>query len=150
MGIAIWGAILTETRLKPSSIEKSSDLAARATEGRLLTAAAQDARLRKILDIIESGSLCTIGDLALEFHLSASHLQHLFKAQTGARLGRRLVEQRLHRAALLLLQSNMSVKEVAYAVGYKHPPSFVRAFERFFEQAPGHYRQEMLTERRIG
>ena len=116
----------------------------------MLSAAAQDNRLRKMLDLIESGSLCTIGDLALEFHLSASHLQHLFKAQTGARLGRRLVEQRLHRAALLLLHSNMSVKEVAYAVGYKHPPSFVRAFERYFEQAPGHYRQEMLTERRIG
>ncbi|HEX2775598.1 MAG TPA: helix-turn-helix transcriptional regulator [Candidatus Acidoferrales bacterium] len=133
-----------------SSIEQSLGSASSLNEGRLLTAAAQEERLRKILEIIESGSLCTIGDLAQEFRLSASHLQHLFKAQTGARLGQRLVEQRLHRAALLLLQSNMSVKEVAYAVGYKHPPSFVRAFERFFEQAPGHYRQEMLTERRIG
>jgi AraC-like DNA-binding protein len=139
------------TRSKqPSSIEQSLGSASSLNEGRLLTAAAQEERLRKILEIIESGSLCTIGDLAQEFRLSASHLQHLFKAQTGARLGQRLVEQRLHRAALLLLQSNMSVKEVAYAVGYKHPPSFVRAFERFFEQAPGHYRQEMLTERRIG
>jgi AraC-like DNA-binding protein len=133
-----------------SSIEQSLGSASSLNEGRLLTAAAQEERLRKILEIIESGSLCTIGDLAQEFRLSASHLQHLFKAQTGSRLGQRLVEQRLHRAALLLLQSNMSVKEVAYAVGYKHPPSFVRAFERFFEQAPGHYRQEMLTERRIG
>jgi len=140
---------MTRSR-QSSSIEQSLGPASSRNEGRLLTAAAQEERLRKILEIIESGSLCTIGDLALEFHLSASHLQHLFKAQTGSRLGQRLVEQRLHRAALLLLQSNMSVKEVAYAVGYKHPPSFVRAFERFFEQAPGHYRQEMLTERRIG
>jgi AraC-like DNA-binding protein len=148
--LAFQGAILTMTNSKQSSsIGKSLALASHEPEGRLLTAAAQDERLRKILEIIESGSLCTIGDLALEFRLSASHLQHLFKAQTGSRLGRRLVEQRLHRAALLLLQSNMSVKEVAYAVGYKHPPSFVRAFERFFERAPGHYRQEMLTERRI-
>jgi AraC-like DNA-binding protein len=139
------------TRSKqPSPTEQSLGPASAVNEGRLLTAAAQEERLRKILEIIESGSLCTIGDLALEFRLSASHLQHLFKAQTGSRLGQRLVEQRLHRAALLLLQSNMSVKEVAYAVGYKHPPSFVRAFERFFEQAPGHYRQEMLMERRIG
>jgi AraC-like DNA-binding protein len=135
---------------QPSSAEQSSGLASSLNERRLLTAAARDERLRKILEIIESGSLCTIGDLALEFHLSASHLQHLFKAQTGARLGRRLVEQRLHRAALLLLRSNMSVKEVAYTVGYKHPASFVRAFERYFEQAPGHYRREMLTDRRIG
>lgn len=133
-----------------SSRGESLDLTSPVREGRLLTAAAQDERLRKILEIIECGSLCTIGDLALEFRLSASHLQHLFKAQTGSRLGRRLIEQRLHRAALLLLKSNMSVKEVAYAVGYKHPPSFVRAFKRLFERVPGHYRQEMLTERRIG
>jgi AraC-like DNA-binding protein len=145
------GAILTLSHLKESSsIGKSLGLVSSARERRLLTPSAQDERLRKILEIIESGSLCTIGDLALEFNLSVSHLQHLFKAQTGSRLGRRLVEQRLHRAALLLLQSNLSVKEVAYAVGYKHPPSFIRAFERFFERAPGHYRQEVLTERRIG
>jgi 2-isopropylmalate synthase len=141
---------LTETRSRqPSSISNSVRRAVSAAEGRLLNPAEQDARLRKILEIVESGSLCSIGDLALEFRLSASYLQHLFKAQTGSRLGRRLVEQRLHRAARLLLQGNMSVKEVAYAVGYKHPPSFVRAFERFFDRAPGHYRREMLIERRI-
>src|SRR6202046_2082505 len=141
---------MTRSSKQMSSTGESVGLISSTREGRLLTPASQDERLRRILEIIESGSLCTIGDLALEFHLSASHLQHLFKAHTGSRLGRRLAEQRLHRAALLLLQSNMSVKEVAYAVGYKHPPSFVRAFERFFQRAPGHYRQEMLTERRIG
>jgi 2-isopropylmalate synthase len=141
---------VTETRSgHPSSISNSLHRAVSAAEGRLLNPAEQDARLRKILEIVESGSLCSIGDLALEFRLSASYLQHMFKAQTGSRLGRRLVEQRLHRAARLLLQGNMSVKEVAYAVGYKHPPSFVRAFERFFDRAPGHYRREMLIERRI-
>jgi transcriptional regulator GlxA family with amidase domain len=118
------------------------------TKGGDLTAAVQDERFRKILEIVEAGSVYSIGDLAVELKLSASHLQHLFKAQTGSRLGRWLIEQRLNRAAILLLQSNMSVKEVSYAVGYKHPPSFVRAFERVFEQAPGQYRQEMLTERR--
>jgi AraC-like DNA-binding protein len=43
----------------------------------------------------------------------------------------------------------MSIKEIGYAVGYKHAPSFVRAFERVFEQAPSQYRQEMLTVRRF-
>lgn len=141
---------MTETPSRqPSLISNSVGRASSTTESRFLTPAERDARLRKIFEIIESGSLCSIGDLALEFRLSPSYLQHLFKARTGSRLGRRLVEQRLHRAARLLLQGNMSVKEVAYAVGYKHPPSFVRAFERFFERAPGHYRREMLTERRI-
>jgi AraC-like DNA-binding protein len=110
----------------------------------------QEERLRKILATVESGSLSTIHDLAREFKLSASHLQHLFKALTGSRLGRRLVELRLEKASLLLLDSNLSIKEIAYTVGYRHPSSFVRAFERFFQQSPGEYRQKMLMERRFG
>lgn len=110
----------------------------------------QGERIRKILEKVESGSLRNISDLAMQFKLSTSHLQHLFKAQTGAGLGHRLTEQKLQRAALLLLNSEMSVKEIGYAVGYKHPSSFVRAFERAFQTAPGDYRQKMLTERRFG
>ena len=114
----------------------------------LLTVKTQDDHFRKILEIVDAGSVYSIGDLAGDLNLSASHLQHLFKARTGSRLGRWLVEQRLNKAAVLLLDSHLSIKEIAYTVGYKHPPSFVRAFERMFERAPGHYRQEMLTERR--
>jgi transcriptional regulator GlxA family with amidase domain len=116
----------------------------------MLTDMAQGERLQRILQMAESGSLCTIRDLALELDLSTSHLQHLFKEGTGTRLGHWLAERRLQRAAYLLAESNMSVKEVAYAVGYKHPSSFVRAFERFFRKAPGKFQQEMLTKRRFG
>jgi len=116
----------------------------------MLTDTVQGERLQKILQLAESGSLCSIRDLALEFDLSPSHLQHLFKEGTGAGLGRWLAERRLQRAAHLLTESNMSVKEVAFAVGYKHPSSFVRAFERFFQQAPGHFQQQMLIKRRFG
>jgi len=99
--------------------------------------------------MVESGSVCKINELAREFKLSPSHLQHLFKAHTGAQLGRRLAEYRLQKAAFLLLQSDLSVKEVAFAVGYRHASSFVRAFERCYRQAPTEYRQEMLIERRF-
>jgi AraC-like DNA-binding protein len=104
-------------------------------------AAAPEKRLQRILETAQSGSLTRIRDLACEFNLSASHLQHLFKAQTGSCLGRSLTEERLRRAAALLLDTNLSVKEVAYIVGYKHPSSFIRAFVRYFAQAPSCYRQ---------
>jgi two-component system, response regulator YesN len=54
-----------------------------------------------------------------------------------------LTEERLRKAAALLLEGNLSVKEIAYVVGYKHPSSFIRAFDRFFGQAPNRYRQTM-------
>jgi AraC-like DNA-binding protein len=101
--------------------------------------------LPKILQRVESGAPCTMRELAREFGLSLSRLQHLFKERTGARLGQWLTELRLQRAAHLLAESNMSVKEVAWAVGYSHSSSFVRAFERVFHQAPGRYQRQKLN-----
>jgi AraC-like DNA-binding protein len=97
-------------------------------------------RVNKILEIIESGRPCTVHGLAAEFDLSESHLQHLFKRQTGLRLGRFLIEQKLQRSAQLLLRSDMPIKQIAYAVGYQHTPSFTRAFERRFAESPWTYR----------
>ena len=108
----------------------------------LLTATLLEGRVRKILRMAESGTTFTIRDLALEFHLSPSYLQRLFKYQTGVCMGEWLNEQRLQRAARLLANSYMSVKEIAHAIGYEHASSFIRAFERRFSQAPARYRKQ--------
>lgn len=100
-----------------------------------------DVRLRKLLQMIEENPLSTIREWAIVLNLSNSHLQRLFKQATGMGLGRALTEKRLSIAAQLLADTNMSVKEVAHAVGYEHTSSFTRAFERHFEEGPRHYRQ---------
>jgi AraC-like DNA-binding protein len=110
---------------------------------RTIITAAPKERLQKILDTVNSGCTKTIRDLACEFKMSTSHIQQIFKAQTGTCLGRTLTEERLRRAAALLLEGSLSVKEIAYTVGYQHPSSFIRAFKRFFGQAPSRYRQAM-------
>lgn len=102
----------------------------------------REGRVLKILERIQSEPLCRIQDLAREFNLSHSHLEHLFKQQTGIPLGQLLTEQRLRRAACLLSQTNMRIKEIAQTVGYEHTSSFVRAFERHFAKAPRLYRHE--------
>jgi AraC-like DNA-binding protein len=93
--------------------------------------------------MVESGKSFTIRDLATEFHLSPSHLQRLFKHETGVRMGEWLSEQRLQKAAHLLATTYMSVKEIAHSVGYEHVSSFIRAFERRFRQPPARYRKEI-------
>lgn len=95
--------------------------------------------------MIESGPAHKIHDLALECNLSHSHLQHLFKQHTGLGLGRLLTEQRMQRAADLLQKTDLSIKEIAYTVGYEHTSSFIRAFERHFRQPPRGYRQRART-----
>lgn len=104
------------------------------------TFSVRDRRLRKLLEMMEAEPASTIRDWALAFNLSHSYLRHLFKQATGLPLGHVLTEQRLQRAAALLVDSNLSVKEIASAVGYEHTSSFTRAFERRFERAPSSYR----------
>jgi AraC-like DNA-binding protein len=102
----------------------------------------QDARLRKLLQLIESDPLGKTQDWALAFNLSHSHIQHLFKQATGIALGQALTEKRLQKAAQLLVSTNMSIKEIACAIGYEHTSSFTRAFEKRFDQAPRRYRMQ--------
>ena len=105
----------------------------------------QERRLRQVVEMIESEPSCSIRDLALKVSLSSAHLQRLFKQETGAQLGSFIAERRLQTAAQLLTTSNLSIKEIAHAVGYGHHSSFVRAFQRRFAQSPKHYRLQPDT-----
>jgi AraC-like DNA-binding protein len=109
----------------------------------LLTGEMLDSRVQKILVMIASGETLPIRSLALEFNLSSSYLPRLFKQQTGVAMGKWLSECRLQRAAQLLANGYMSVKEIAHSVGYGHASSFIRAFERLFARAPARYRRRI-------
>ena len=100
-------------------------------------------RVLKILEMVQAGTTFAIRDLAAEFHLSPAYLQRLFKHETGICMGEWLSEQRLQRAAYLLSNSYLSIKEITHAVGYEHTSSFVRAFERRFQEAPARYRKHI-------
>ncbi len=97
-------------------------------------------RVSRILTLIQSDTPQKIADLASELQLSGSHLQHLFKQKTGVGLGHLLTEQRLQKAAQLLVHTGMRVKEIAAVVGYEHTSSFTRAFAQRFAQTPLSYR----------
>jgi len=99
-------------------------------------------RVLKILAMVEAGTTFAIRELAAELHLSPAYLQRLFKHETGICMGEWLSEQRLQRAAYLLSNSYLSIKEITHAVGYEHTSSFVRAFERRFQQAPARFRKQ--------
>jgi AraC-like DNA-binding protein len=100
-----------------------------------------EGRVQKVVELVSCGAAYTVRDLALQFRLSPSYLQRLFKQEAGVCLGQWLMEQRLQRAAHLLQHSYLSVKEITFTVGYEHVSSFTRAFERRFQHAPTHYRK---------
>jgi AraC family transcriptional regulator len=129
-------------RVDAESVTTSNGAGTEAAPARPVALArmARDQRLRKVIQMIESDAPGTVHDLAIEVNLSSSHLQHLFKQQTGVCITQLLTEQRLLRAAHLLEASDMSIKQVAYAVGYEHASSFIRAFQRQFAKTPRDYR----------
>jgi AraC-like DNA-binding protein len=109
----------------------------------LLKDPALERRVLKVVEMVELGGTFAIRELASELRLSPSYLQRLFKQETGICMGEWLSEQRLQRAAHLLSNSYLSIKEITHAIGYEHTSSFIRAFERRYLQAPARYRKQI-------
>jgi AraC-like DNA-binding protein len=102
----------------------------------------EDFRIRSVLQAIKSDPSVRISDLARRVSLSNSRLAHLFKAQVGQSLSFYLADERLERAACLLRETDLRVKEITYSVGYSQEPSFNRAFRKRFDCSPMNYRRQ--------
>jgi len=105
-----------------------------------LQARPADPRIQKVLQAVEAEPSCEAQALAHLVNLSSSRLSHLFKAATGVSLQSFLSDVRLQKAAELLQSTDMPVKEISYQVGYRHAPSFVRAFRGKLGASPNDYR----------
>jgi AraC family transcriptional regulator, arabinose operon regulatory protein len=101
-----------------------------------------DHRVQKVIQAIATDPSYTIPDLARMVNLSSSRLAHLFKIVVGSNLQTVLSDARLERAATMLQATEMPVKEISYSVGYRHSPSFVRAFRKKFRYSPNDYRSQ--------
>lgn len=135
---------LPSGKVKSSNGSNSSNglnKAANWTPGTLVPVV-QEKRLRKVLESLQTQLPHSVRELAQQVNLSPTHLQRLFKQETGVHLSDIVSARRLETAANLLISTNMEVKQIAFFVGYGHHSSFVRAFHRRFGQAPKHYRRK--------
>ena len=80
-------------------------------------------------------------EIATAMHLSGPHLARVFRAATGRTLVQRLTELRLQKAKELLLESTLSITQVASAVGVVSFSHFTRTFKRAVGVSPGTYRR---------
>jgi transcriptional regulator GlxA family with amidase domain len=107
------------------------------------SAPATERRVRRVLEKIETQLPRSVRELARDVQLSPAHLRRLFQQETGRHLSHVLLERKLRHAAHLLVNTDMPVKEIAFAVGYGHHSSFVRAFERGFGHSPKDFRSNV-------
>lgn len=80
--------------------------------------------------------------LARRFGFSERNLKRCFQAATGLSPNQYVQRVRIDKAKKLLLATRLSVKEVAYEVGYENTSFFVRLFKRELERTPVQWRRE--------
>jgi AraC-like DNA-binding protein len=98
------------------------------------------ARARNLIQN-ELGDLeLSVQGLATNCGCTADHLSHLFRKHTGQTLVAYINRLRMERAARLLRESSLAIKEVAWACGYASAGYFIRVFKQHHGLTPQGWR----------
>ena len=82
------------------------------------------------------------GELAKQVHISTSKLTKGFSSLFGTSVHAYIIDQRLEKAAGLLLESELNVSQIAALVGYSKPSNFAAAFKKKYGVIPRNYKAE--------
>jgi AraC family transcriptional regulator, arabinose operon regulatory protein len=123
-------------------------LLAQLTAGRAAGGADDYDRIKAAQDILRArlSDHISVGQLAGEFGLSASHFSALFRTQTGMSITEYVKRLRNSSARELLLSTEMTVAEVGSAVGYHDQFYFSRQFRSVTGISPREFRRIHLSE----
>ncbi len=87
-------------------------------------------------------SICSLAD---ELAISKNYLIKRFKAETGQTPGQYLTQYRLKRAAMLLAEHELSVQDIANAVGIPDANYFTKLFKKYYHMTPIQYRKSRIV-----
>ena len=79
--------------------------------------------------------------LASNVHLSTNHVRRIFKEYTGISLSAFITKERISLCKQLLVQTDLTVKEIYCKAGFSNYSNFFTTFKRVTGQTPGDYRQ---------
>ncbi|MDQ0297975.1 AraC-like DNA-binding protein [Salibacterium salarium] len=98
----------------------------------------------KIIDIIHKNyeTDVSLEDCASKLHYNANYLSNVFKQETKYTFSEYLVMYRFSQAKKWLLETDMTIKEIAEKLRYKNSQNFIRSFKKQEDMTPGRYRQK--------
>ena len=99
------------------------------------------AHFKEVVEARLEDSDVSVEDLAADMNLSRVQLYRKVKAVSGSSPVELLRTARLKRAYQLLLTTDKSVSEVAYAVGFAAPSYFTKCFKEEYGMVPGDVRK---------
>jgi two-component system response regulator YesN len=100
--------------------------------------------IKRTMDYLDSNYMesCSLTEIAGKFHVSTAYFSKLFKKDTGDNYSTYLTKIRMQKAAMLLLNTEMKVFEIASAVGYDDPNYFTNVFRLIHKLSPSDYRKQ--------
>ncbi|MEU1308816.1 AraC family transcriptional regulator [Streptomyces cinnamoneus] len=84
--------------------------------------------------------------LARIAHVSESHFARTFRATFGETPHRYLQRRRVERAMFLLRETDRSVTDICFDVGFGSTGTFSRTFRDIVGQSPRQYRKQAVTQ----
>lgn len=104
-----------------------------------------DMDIAKVQDWLEEHhqEALSLEAVAEQFGLSDSGLKRRLKKATGLSFTQYLQAVRVEKAKKLLLSTTMSVRDIAYGVGYENQSFFIRIFKKITDTTPSRYRNEV-------
>ncbi len=78
-------------------------------------------------------------ELAHELAISQRQLYRKIKSITGTTVHELITKVKMNQAEELLKNSNLSISQIAYKVGFSEPSNFSRTFSKHFGCSPSQY-----------
>ena len=93
----------------------------------------------------DNASNVSLTSLAEDFHYSPEHASRLIKRATGQTFSQLLTNIRIENSKQLLIDTSLSVLEIAQQVGYESSDHFIRTFKNKCGITPNEYRHRHQT-----
>ena len=101
----------------------------------------RDERLVGMINFMQANyQTVTLEDMAEQFHLSVPYLSKFIHEKSGKTFGEQVTNIRMKKARTLLKNGNMTVENIAAAVGYPSVEHFSRTFKKLYDMTPVEYR----------
>lgn len=103
-------------------------------------------KLKKILSYIRENydKQIALTDMAKHAEMSFKYFGTFFKGMTGKTPVDYLNEYRIEKASRKLMNTDMSITEIAYSCGFNDLSYFIKMFKRINKVSPGKYRKDRI------
>lgn len=91
----------------------------------------------------------TIEELSRQYLMNPTTLKAVFKSVYGTSIAAHMKQHRMEQAAQLLVQTNLSIAEIARRVGYDSQSKFTAAFKDYCGRLPRDYRNTGITKKEV-